>query len=169
MNPTKKFVCFVLCIGAADDVAATLRLLARAGEDPEREERLDHLDASIHHQGGAVYSAGAAAVPFLIELAATPGLPMRVAIVELVGRFAALQNEMLEPWRSAEHAVTCRAVLVAGHDTLVALLDDDDHSVRTAVAAMLWEYALWSRARMTPCRHWSAAMRWSRISLCACR
>ncbi|OIJ84586.1 HEAT repeat domain-containing protein [Streptomyces monashensis] len=130
--------------GAADDVPATLRLLARAGEDPEREERLDHLDASIYHQGGAVYSAGAAAVPFLIELAATPGLPMRAAIVELVGRFAALQNEMREPWRSAGHAVACRAALVAGHDTLVALLDDADHSVRTAAAALLWEYALWS-------------------------
>ncbi|WP_189950548.1 HEAT repeat domain-containing protein [Streptomyces alanosinicus] len=130
--------------GAADDVPATLRLLARAGEDPEREERLDHLDASIYHQGGAVYAAGAAAVPFLVELAATPGLPMRAAIVELVGRFAALQNEMREPWRSAGHAVSCRAALVAGHDILVALLDDADHSVRTAAAALLWKYALWS-------------------------
>jgi hypothetical protein len=119
-------------------------VLARPGEDPEREARLDDLDASIYHQGGAVYSAGAAAVPFLVELAATPGLPMRAAIVELIGQFAALQNEMREPWRSAEHAVACRAELVAGHDTLVALLDDADDSVRTAVAALLWKYAQWS-------------------------
>ncbi|MEV7388406.1 HEAT repeat domain-containing protein [Streptomyces sp. NPDC091215] len=130
--------------GAADDVPVTLRLLARAGDDPEREERLDHLDASIYHQGGAVYPAGAAAVPFLIELAATPGLPMRAAIVELVCRFAALQNEMREPWRSAGPAVSCRAAMVAGHDALAALLGDADHSVRTAAATLLWEYALWS-------------------------
>ncbi|MFE7840199.1 HEAT repeat domain-containing protein [Streptomyces sp. NPDC057474] len=119
-------------------------MLARPGEDPERDARLYHLDASIYHQGGAVYSAGAAAMPFLIELAATPGLPSRPAIVELIGRFVALQNEMREPWRSAEPAVSCRAALVAGHDVLVALLDDGDHSVRTAVAALLWEYARWS-------------------------
>ncbi|HEV7935375.1 MAG TPA: HEAT repeat domain-containing protein [Actinomadura sp.] len=122
----------------------TLRALARPGKDPERGERLDHLDASIYHQGGSVYSAGAAAVPFLIELAATPGLPLRAEIVELIGRFAALQTEMREPWRSAEHAVACRAALFAAHDRLVILVDDTDDEVRTAAAALLWEYALWS-------------------------
>lgn len=91
-----------------------------------------------------MYSAGAAAVPFLIELAAIPGLPLRAEIVELIGSFAALQTQMREPWRSAEHAVACRAALVAAHDTLVAVMDDTDVEVRTAAAALLWEYALWS-------------------------
>ncbi|HEX4811553.1 MAG TPA: hypothetical protein VFV66_02225 [Nonomuraea sp.] len=130
--------------GPAVDVPTALRALARPGHDPERAERLDHLDASIYHQGGAVYSAGAAAVPFLVELAATPGLPLRAEIVELIGQFAALQTEMREPWRSNEHAVACRAALVAAHDTLIALVDDTDCEVRTAAAALLWDYALWS-------------------------
>ncbi|MCX4765789.1 hypothetical protein OG562_33400 [Streptomyces sp. NBC_01275] len=130
--------------GPAADVPVALRALARPGDDPLREDLLDDLDASIYHQGGAVYTAGAAAVPFLIELAATPGLSTRAAIVELIGRFAVLQNEMREPWRSAGPALSCRAALVAGHDALVGLLDDADHGVRTAVAALLWRYALWS-------------------------
>ncbi|MGM9335970.1 hypothetical protein [Streptomyces murinus] len=130
--------------GSAADVPAILRVLARPGPDPEREERLDELDSAIHHQGGAVYSAGAAALPFLLELAAAPGLPLRAAIVELLGRFAALPNDMCEPWSSDEHALSCRAALVAGHDLLVALLDDTDPAVRAAVADLLWEYARWS-------------------------
>ncbi|MGM0351308.1 hypothetical protein ACNFRW_34720, partial [Streptomyces sp. Adlamb9] len=130
--------------GSAADVPAILRALARPGPDPEREERLDELDAAIHHQGGAVYSAGAAALPFLLELAAAPGLPLRAAIVELLGRFAALPNDMREPWSSDEHALSCRAALTAGHDLLVALLDDTDPAVRAAVADLLWEYARWS-------------------------
>lgn len=130
--------------GPATDVPVTLRALAAPGEDPEREERLFRLDTSIYHQGGAVYPAGAAAVPFLIELAATPGLPLRAEIVELIGSFAALQNEMGEPWRSAEHAVACREALVARHDKLVGLITDADDRVRTAATGLLWEYAPWS-------------------------
>ncbi|MFJ8092026.1 HEAT repeat domain-containing protein [Streptomyces griseofuscus] len=130
--------------GATADVPAILRALARPGPDPEREERLDELDSAIYHQGGAVYSAGAAALPFLLELAAAPGLPLRAAIVELLGRFAALPNDMLEPWSSDEHTRSCRAALIAGHDLLVALLDDTDPAVRAAVADLLWEYARWS-------------------------
>ncbi|WP_026413253.1 HEAT repeat domain-containing protein [Actinomadura oligospora] len=130
--------------GAAEDVPGALRALARPGGDAEREELLDHLVASIYHQGGAVYSAGAAAVPFLVELAATPGLTLKAEIVELIGQFVALQNQMREPWRSNKHAVSCRAALVAEHDTLVALLDDADRAVRTAMAALLWDYARWS-------------------------
>ncbi|MFE2911991.1 HEAT repeat domain-containing protein [Kitasatospora indigofera] len=130
--------------GSAEDVPVLLRALARPGEDSEREERLDDLDAAVYHQGGAVYSAGAAAVPFLVEIACTPGLPLRAEIVELLGRFADLQNQMRDPWRSAPAAVACRAALVAGHDSLVRLLDDADTEVRTAAAALLWSYARWS-------------------------
>ncbi|MFJ6664499.1 hypothetical protein [Streptomyces sp. NPDC091383] len=60
-----------------------LRAPARPEPDPERAERLDDLDVALHHLGGAVYPAGAAALPFLPELAAAPGLPLRAAIVEL--------------------------------------------------------------------------------------
>ncbi|MFF1873326.1 hypothetical protein [Kitasatospora herbaricolor] len=130
--------------GSAEDVPVLLRALARPGEDPEREERLDDLDAAIYHQGGGVCSAGAAAVPFLVEIACTSGLPLRAGIVELIGRFTDLQNQMRDPWRSAPAAVACRAALVAGHDSLVRLLDDADTEVRTAAAALLWSYARWS-------------------------
>ncbi|MFJ3646423.1 HEAT repeat domain-containing protein [Streptomyces murinus] len=130
--------------GSAADVPAILRALARPGPGPEREGRLDELDSAIYHQGGAVYAAGAAALPFLLELAAAPGLPLRAAIVELLGQFAALPNDMREPWSSDEHARSCRAAFTAGHDLLVALLDDTDPAVRAAVADLLWEYARWS-------------------------
>src|SRR3954449_4706176 len=74
--------------GSAADVPGMLRGLARPGADSERADLLDRLDSSIYHQGGAVYSAGAVAVPFLIELASTPAVPSRGAIVELIARFA---------------------------------------------------------------------------------
>ncbi|WP_127353964.1 hypothetical protein [Actinacidiphila soli] len=130
--------------GSAADVPGMLRGLARPVADSERADLLDRLDPSIYHPGDAVHSASAAAVPFLIELASAPAVPSRGAIVELIGRFAALPNEMGEPWRSAEDAVRCRDALVAGHDALVGLLQDADGSVRAAAAELMWAYALWS-------------------------
>lgn len=131
--------------GSAADVPGMLRGLARPGTDSERADLLERLDSSIYDRwGGEVYSAGAAAVPFLIELASTPAVPSRRAIVNLIGRFAALPNEMGEPWRSAEDAVRCRDALVTGHDALAGLLQDADGSVRAAAAELLWAYAVWS-------------------------
>jgi hypothetical protein len=131
--------------GSAADVPGILRGLARPGADSKRADlldRLDRLDPSTWDQG--VCSAGAAAVPFLIELASTPALPSRAAIVGLIGRFAAWPNEMGEPWRSAQDAVRCRDALVAGHDALAGLLQDADGSVRAAAAELMWAYAVWS-------------------------
>jgi PBS lyase HEAT-like repeat len=128
--------------GSAADVPGILRGLARPGGGSERADLLDRLDPSIWDQG--VCSAGAAAAPFLIELACTPAVPSRAAIVGLIGRFAAWPNEMGEPWRSAQDAVRCQDALVAGHDALVGLLQDADGSVRAAAAELMWAYAVWS-------------------------
>ncbi|MFB4306341.1 HEAT repeat domain-containing protein [Actinomadura sp. GTD37] len=61
--------------GSAADVPALLRSLRSAGED-EREAALGELFTTIYHQGGR-YGASAAAVPFLLALAADPTAPER--------------------------------------------------------------------------------------------
>ncbi|MEV4133177.1 HEAT repeat domain-containing protein [Dactylosporangium sp. NPDC049742] len=119
--------------GAAGDVPRWLRALP----DPEHAPAaLDDLDAAVYHQGGAVYSAGAAALPFLIALACDPAVPHRAAVLELVGRFAALMHEMREPWRSAPSAEECREHLRAGTGRLLRLLSDADPAVRQTAAGV---------------------------------
>jgi len=102
-------------------------------------EALDGLDSAVYHQGGAVYSAGAAVVPFLIRFALDPAVPGRPDILALIGRFAALHNEMKEPWRSGPHAQACRASLLAAFDSLVGLLDEPNPAVQRAAVEILVE------------------------------
>ncbi|MFI6641033.1 hypothetical protein [Streptomyces sp. NPDC050504] len=132
--------------GNAADVPGALRALAHpeGATDEELAEILGELDMAIYHQGGCVYSAGAAAVPFLIELAAAPGTAHRADLAEIIGQFACLHNEMAEPWRSDGNARACRAALVAGHDTLLALVADEDPAVRAQAGGFLWDYARWA-------------------------
>ncbi|WP_426502790.1 hypothetical protein ACPPVO_34815 [Dactylosporangium sp. McL0621] len=102
-------------------------------------DALDDLDSAVYHQGGAVYSAGAAVVPFLIRFARDPAVPDRSDILDLVRRFAALHNQMQEPWKSKPHALTCRAALLAAFDSLVHLLDEPDPALRRGAARILIE------------------------------
>src|SRR5688572_246369 len=68
--------------GPATEVPDLLRGLVSA--DPAvRETSLDAMYGAVHHQGD-VYDCTLAAVPFLFEAAAAPGLPGRGAIVALL-------------------------------------------------------------------------------------
>jgi hypothetical protein len=100
---------------------------------------LDDLDVAVYHQGGAVCSAGAAVVPFLIRFVVDPRVPGRPDILELLSRFAALQHEMGEPFKSHLSAQACRVALVTAFDGLVGLLDDPDPAVRRAAVEVLVE------------------------------
>jgi hypothetical protein len=102
-------------------------------------EALGDLDVAVYHQGGAVYSAGAAVVPFLIRFALDPVVSVRTDVLDLICRFAALHNEMREPWRSDPAARTCRATLLAAFDRLVGLLDDPDPGIRIKAVETLTE------------------------------
>jgi hypothetical protein len=66
--------------GAASDTPLMLRALASA-EGEERQKLWRSLYSNIYHQG-TVYEATAYAVPFLIELTQTPGVPDRHEILE---------------------------------------------------------------------------------------
>jgi len=97
------------------------------------------LDAAVYHQGGAVYPAGAAAVPFLIRFALDPAVPHRADVLDLVCRFARLGREMKEPWRSRPSARICRTALLAAFDSLLQLLDEADSAIRRGGVAVLGE------------------------------
>jgi len=122
--------------GSADGVPGWLAAMT----DPETSaDALGDLDSAVYHQGGAVYSAGAAVVPFLIRFALDPAVPHRPDILDLVGRFAALQREMTEPWRSQPPARMCRAALLEAFDSLLRLLDEPDPAVRLGGVEILVE------------------------------
>ncbi|MEU8345729.1 HEAT repeat domain-containing protein [Spirillospora sp. NPDC048832] len=61
--------------GSAEDVPGLLRTL-RSPDREERHEAFGELFTNIYHQGSR-YTASAAAVPFLLALAADPGTPDR--------------------------------------------------------------------------------------------
>ena len=68
--------------GSAEDVPGLLRGLA--SPDPtEREDALDRMYGTLHHQGN-VYDSTLACVPFLLELAGSEAVPERGGIVELL-------------------------------------------------------------------------------------
>jgi hypothetical protein len=71
--------------GSADDVPGLLRALAQSGK--QQEDALRELFGNIWHQG-TVYEASSYAVPFLVELAAKPGLTRRDEILGLIGALA---------------------------------------------------------------------------------
>jgi hypothetical protein len=104
------------------------------------EKALVDLNVSIYHQGGAVCTAAAAAMPFLIRLAAHPEVPGRAGILELLAQFARLQNTMVEPWKSKPEALTCRAALYGAFDVFRALLDEQDPAIRAGAADVLVEF-----------------------------
>ncbi|GIJ09294.1 hypothetical protein ACFFMR_21945 [Micromonospora andamanensis] len=122
--------------GSADEVPGWLAAMT----DPEIcVDALGDLDVAVYHQGGAVYPAGAAVLPFLIRFALDPTVPHRADILDLVCRFAALDREMREPWRSQPSAQTCREGLLGAFDSLLQLLDDPDPAVRRGGVEILVE------------------------------
>ena len=122
--------------GSAKDVPGRLAAMTDRATSADA---LDRLDTAVYHQGGTVYPAGAAVLPFLLRFAAEPAIPGRADILELIGRFAALHHEMREPLRSKPHALACRATLLGAFDDLLGLLDDPDPAVRRGAVQVLAE------------------------------
>lgn len=74
--------------GSAEGVPGLLRRCA--GPDPNiADEAASELLNLLFHQGGWVCSAASAALPFVLRLAATPQVPSRCAMLELVAMLAA--------------------------------------------------------------------------------
>ncbi|GLZ79695.1 hypothetical protein Afil01_45020 [Actinorhabdospora filicis] len=108
--------------GSAGDVPGLLRAHA-AGEEPD-----DDLRNLLYHQGGWVPSAATAALPFLVELAGTPGTHERPDMLEIVGELAqeATWSRHVDPgWAAAWVAVLPR---------VTALLGDPEPRIRSAAA-----------------------------------
>ncbi|MFC9118683.1 hypothetical protein ACFTXO_02665 [Streptomyces sp. NPDC057067] len=83
--------------GSAEDVPGLLRRCA--GPNPEDAERAaDDLLNHLLHQGGWICSAAPAALPFLLRLAATPDVPSRRALLELVSKLAFEAVQVAEKW-----------------------------------------------------------------------
>jgi HEAT repeat protein len=79
--------------GTAEDVPELLRRCA--GTDPDdAEDAAFHLLNHLYHQGGWVCPAAAAALPFVLRLAAAPQVTPRRTLLELVGRLAAEAGEV---------------------------------------------------------------------------
>lgn len=122
--------------GSAEQVP---QWLAAMTDPATSAEALVDLDSAVYHQGGGVCSAGAAVVPFLIRFALDPAVPLRTDILKLIYSFAALHNEMQEPYKSYPAAQACRATLLAAFDRLLGLLDDQDPTIRSGTVEVLVE------------------------------
>ncbi|RNL72726.1 HEAT repeat domain-containing protein [Streptomyces sp. I6] len=127
--------------GPADDVPGLLRGLAST--DPaERETALDGMYTAVHHQGD-VYDSTLACIPFLLELAASPEVQDRGAIVELLTSIGGidLDDDELDPedeeFEDAANYAMAAAAVASGADVFVGLLDDPDAGVRLAAPCAL--------------------------------
>jgi hypothetical protein len=129
--------------GPAADVPGLIRALADRSEEV-RSEAIDELFGTIVHQG-SLYTATAAAVPFLIELAEEPAVCGREQILHLLQsisegwlncqRFAPERARM--PSRVAErharelpHYQSAHAAVEKGFDVLAGLLRDAEGPIR---------------------------------------
>jgi hypothetical protein len=103
-------------------------------------DAIGKLDASLYHQGGCVYPAGAAAVPFLVNLACEPTFAHRPAALEILTSFAGLLEELNEPWRSRTEAESLRVTMAGALPRFIALLDDPAAVVRGTTVEFLTAY-----------------------------
>ncbi|GAA3207211.1 HEAT repeat domain-containing protein [Dactylosporangium siamense] len=120
--------------GPAADVPDLIRALASV-DAPAREEALFRLYSNIFHQGTR-YQASAYAVPFLLELLASPRTPDRAQIMELLASLAIGYDEAWLP--DSFPVASYRERAVGGDRMLVASpvasgAEDDDGSYRNLV------------------------------------
>jgi HEAT repeat protein len=127
--------------GAAVEVPGLLRNLV--DPDPEtREYALDAMYGGVHHQGD-VYDSTLAAIPFLVRIAATAGLPGRPEVLDLL---ASIGGAEFDPGESADEDEEeyegaryeeANVLVAAEQATWIALLSDEDGRVRQAAARVL--------------------------------
>ncbi|WP_432854251.1 hypothetical protein ACQPXB_19740 [Amycolatopsis sp. CA-161197] len=116
--------------GPATDVPAMLAGMVSADE-LDRGVALDQFEGAVFHQQ-SLYDSTVASLPFLLDAVATPGLPGRGEILELlaaIGRGAAAG--------SSRHSSEAARTLAAAAPRLRGLLTDADARVRAAVAEVL--------------------------------
>ncbi|WP_201300721.1 HEAT repeat domain-containing protein [Streptomyces sp. HF10] len=118
--------------GPADDVPGLLRALCSPDEE-QRHQALGALYGNIFHQGSR-YPATAAAVPFLIRMAADPALPDRAVCLQLLAALAIGYDEAQLPggiaiaeWRAAVEEVRAQdpEAIRAEYDAWVEAAGDD--------------------------------------------
>ncbi|PZG16860.1 HEAT repeat domain-containing protein [Nonomuraea aridisoli] len=129
--------------GPAADVPGLLRGLA----DPDpavRETALDGMYGTVHHQGD-VYPCTVAAIPFLLRIAADPGVPGRAEVVRLLAGIGSAEDptELEGAYRKANQAVG------AAYPLWEKLLEDADPRVREAVTEVLPACTRRGRAALT--------------------
>jgi HEAT repeat protein len=140
--------------GSAEDVPALIRSLVSS--DPEvRKQAIYDAFGSIWHQG-TIYEATVEAVPFLVRIAVTAGVPDRGRVIELLAAIAAgtgyvsAHRSMMtrvDDWSAGEldaheanerlHIEAIGGSLAQAAPDLVMLLDDPDTDVRSAVCWLL--------------------------------
>ncbi|MER5892165.1 HEAT repeat domain-containing protein [Streptomyces sp. NPDC001876] len=118
--------------GSAEDIPGLLRRCEGPNPD-DADDASSELLNLLFHQGGWVCSAAPAALPFVLRLAATPQVPSRCALLELVAMLAAeagrIEARFLDPgWAPAWTQALPR---------LLDLLDDPEPEIRRAAADVL--------------------------------
>lgn len=118
--------------GSAEDVPGLLRRCGGPNPD-DADDASSELFNLLFHQGGWVCSAASAALPFALRLAATPQVPSRCAMLELVAMLAAeagrIEARFLDPgWAPA---------WTQALPDLLGLLDDPEPEIRRAAADVL--------------------------------
>lgn len=116
--------------GRAGDVPGLLRGIVR-GPDPD--QALSDLEGKIYHQGGMVFSAARAALPYLVALAGDPAVPVRLGVLELIGLLVDEANILSPSWVDDGWPDAWAAAL----PRVLSLLDDPDVAVRRELTSTL--------------------------------
>lgn len=129
--------------GTAEEVPGLLRAMASSHPDSHA-KALSRFANVVHHQGD-VTSCTTAAVPFLLELARTPGLPDRAGIVALlvsIGTNAIERyDEVFADYAGEEsnHALAADLIRDRAED-FIAFTLADDHRLRHAAIPALAQF-----------------------------
>lgn len=124
--------------GPANEVPDILRDLIDPDADT-REHALDSMYGGVHHQGD-VYDSTVAAIPFLLRIAVTTGLPGRADVVELIGSIGGASEDFdgYDYELAADrHFAEANRLVAAAYPTWLSLLSDVDPGVRAAAAGVL--------------------------------
>lgn len=118
--------------GSAEDVPGLLRRCA--GPDPDdADDASSELLNLLFHQGGWICSGASAALPFVLRLAATPRVPSRRTLLELVAMLAVEAGRVEARFLDPDWAPAWERSL----PELLGLLGDPEPEIRRAAADVL--------------------------------